>query len=317
MARFYIYVSLVIVLASAKAQNNIFFSHHMFNPAYYNPAWVGSESTSSVSFLYRNQWTGYTASFDGSGGAPQTQVLSFVTPVRGLPISGVGLNVSNDNLGAENNLQIQLSASYEKRLRFATLRIGVMPGIYTKTINGNEFDPNDPGDERIPNNRETQSKLNLGVGLLYQLDKGLYLGLSSVNIIEPGFDFGIEGLNNIQRRSYILHGGTSLKINQKVTLLPTAIVRTNLSAFTFDVGSIINYGDKLWTGLTYRLEESLVIYLGYNFFGNKLKAGYSFDYVVHNRDAKNPTSSEIFLRYNLPNFVLGGRKAVKTPRFTY
>lgn len=289
----------------------------MFNPSYYNPGWVGSENTASVSFLYRNQWSGYGSSFDGSGGAPQTQMLSFLSPVQGLPIKGIGLNVVNDNLGSENNLQVQFSTSYEVQLGFGTLQVGAMPGIFTKTINGNEFDPNDPGDVKIPNNKESQTKFNLGVGLLYKFGKGSFIGASSTNLIEPSFDFGIEGLNNIQKRSYVLHGGTFLRVNNKISLSPSAIVRTNLSGFTFDLGSILTYGEKLWTGLSYRLEESVIIYLGYNMLDGKLKAGYSFDYVIHNQDAKQPTSHEIYLRYNLPDFVLGGRKAVKTPRFTF
>lgn len=317
MTRIGLFFVFFISLITLKAQNNLFFGHYMFNQSYYNPGYVGAEDLASVSFLYRNQWVGYSSSFDGSGSAPQTQMLSFVTPIQGLPIKGVGINVINDNLGLENNLQVQLSGSYEINFRFATLQVGLMPGIYTKTLNGNKFDFNNPEDPLNTGSKEIQTKFNLGMGLHYASNNGYYIGLSSLNLIEPSFDFGIEGVNNIQKRSYIISGGTSFKINKKITLFPSTIIRTNLSGFTFDFGSILTYNEKLWTGLSYRLEESLILYLGYNLLGNKLKAGYSFDYIIHNREAKGPTSHEIFLRYNLPDFVLGGRKAVKTPRFTF
>lgn len=317
MVRVSLFLFFIFAFMVSKAQNNLFFGHYMFNQSFYNPGWVGSEDQASISFLYRNQWVGYSSSIDGSGGAPQTQMLSFVTPIQGLPIKGAGINVINDNLGAEDNIQVQFSGSYEFNLRFASLQIGIMPGIYTKTINANNFDPNNPFDDKIPDNKETQSRFNLGVGLYYMTSSGNHLGLSVINLIEPSFDFGIEGIRNIQRRNYQISGGTKFTLNNRFTLLPTAIVRTNLTSVTFDVGSIINYKEKLWTGLSYRLEESLILYLGYNLLDNKLRAGYSFDYVVHNTDAKKPTSHEIYLRYNLPDFVLGGRKAVKTPRFTF
>ncbi|MEO9476859.1 MAG: PorP/SprF family type IX secretion system membrane protein [Cyclobacteriaceae bacterium] len=320
MARFSLYIFFILAFWVSEAQNNLFFSHHMFSPSYYNPAWVGVESVSSVSFLYRNQWTGYNTSFDGAGGAPNTQMLSFVVPVKDLPIKGVGLNVSNDNLGPENNIQLQLSAAYELKLRFGSLYLGVMPGVFTKTINGNKLDPNDPIDPKLQSflgSRETQTKFNMGFGLLYQSDKGHYIGVSSINLVEPSFDFGVDGLSNSQKRSYVIHGGKPFVINKKITLRPNVILRTNLTGFTFDLGSILNYKDKMWTGLSYRLEESLIAYFGYSLMNNKLKAGYSFDLVVHNPDAKQPTSNEIFLRYNLPDFVFGGRKSVKTPRFTF
>lgn len=317
MKGFYLYFSILFITSIGCAQNNIFFSHYMFNPSFYNPGSVGVDEVASVSFLYRNQWTGYRTSFDGAGGAPNTQLLSLIVPVKGIPLKGVGLNVSNDNLGPENNLDIQLSASYEFKLRFASLQLGVMPGLSTKTLNGNRLDPNDSEDPLIPNNRETQTKPNFGVGVYYKSNNGYFLGLGILNLIEPSFDYGYGGLNNTQKRSYSFHGGTSYKINKKITLMPTANVRTNLSGFTFDFGSILTYGDNLWTGLGYRLEESLIIYLGYKMMGGRLKAGYSFDYVVHNQDAKNPTSNEIYLKYDLPDLVFGGRKMVKTPRFTY
>jgi type IX secretion system PorP/SprF family membrane protein len=200
----------------------------MFSPSFYNPGSVGAEDEASISFLYRNQWTGYRTSFDGAGGPPNTQLLSVIVPVKGIPIKGVGLNISNDNLGPENNLEIQLAASHEFRLRFATIQIGIMPGLVTRTLNGNLLDPNDPEDPLIPNKRESQTKPDFGVGVYYHSNNGLYLGFSALSLIEPSFDFGYAGLNNARQRSYNIHGSTSYKLNSNITLVPSAIVRTNL-----------------------------------------------------------------------------------------
>ncbi|MEQ9006382.1 MAG: type IX secretion system membrane protein PorP/SprF, partial [Ekhidna sp.] len=63
------------------AQNDFFFNHYMFNPSYYNPAWVGTEDQAFAAAHHRSQWVGYDATFD-PGGAPTTQLISLVVPVK-------------------------------------------------------------------------------------------------------------------------------------------------------------------------------------------------------------------------------------------
>ena len=48
---------------------------------------------------------------------------------------------------------------------------------------------------------------------------------------------------------------------------------------------------------------------------NRLKLGFALDLVVQDSQAKKATSQEIYIRYDLLDFVLGGKKKVKTPRF--
>ena len=107
-------------------------------------------------------------------------------------------------------------------------------------------------------------------------------------------------------------------IMRELVINPTIMVRTDLITYTYDISAVATYQERMWGGVAFRRAESLSILLGYSFLeDNKLKAGYSFDYVIKDRDAKQPTSHEVFIRYDLPNLVFGGRKAVKTPRFTF
>ncbi|MEQ9229151.1 MAG: type IX secretion system membrane protein PorP/SprF, partial [Cyclobacteriaceae bacterium] len=113
-------------------------------------------------------------------------------------------------------------------------------------------------------------------------------------------------------------GGRIFEVNRDLEITPTAIVKTDLSGYSFDISGVATYKATMWGGLSFRKSESVIVLLGYNLLENKeLKVGYSFDYVAKDQDAKQPTSHEIFVRYNLPSFVLGGRKAVKTPRFSF
>lgn len=307
----------LIMSVRAEAQNTFFFSHYMFNPSYFNPGWIGSEQQAFVTFQHRSQWLGYMGSFD-DGGAPSTQMLSAMVPVKNFIISGAGINVSNDNLGPVTNLQLQLPLSVSRQLRSGTASIGIAPSLFSQTLRGNLYRPNQPDDPAIPGGNETQIKPDLAAGIFFSSNSNYFIGLSASNILQPGFNFGISTIDNKQVMSFAIHGGYTLALNDKLKLSPSVLVRSNLKGYTFDAGTIVTLNNKIWGGLSYRREESMIIYLGYSLLqNNKLKAGYSFDYVIHDQSGKAPTSHEIFVRYDLPDLIFGGRKTVKTPRFSF
>ncbi len=313
-SKLFVFSLLLLSARSGFGQNDFFFNHYMFNPSYYNPAWVGTEDKAFAAAHHRTQWAGYNATFD-PGGAPTTQLISLVVPMQST-LSGVGLSVSNDRVANLNSLQARLSISVKKDFRFGQLSLGLMPAINVQSIDPN-FRPVDPNDGLIPTNKESQLKPNLHAGIFFKSRNDHFVGVSAENILQPGFDFGTDA-ENVIPVNYILMGGTSMGFTRDLVLNPTIMVRSDLNAYTFDLSAIAVYQDKMWGGLAFRRSESLSLLLGYSFLeGNKLKAGYSFDYVVKDQDAKEPTSHEIFLRYDLPNLILGGRKAVKTPRFTF
>lgn len=303
------------------AQNNYFFSHYMLNPAYYNPGWIGAEEQAFVAVHHRSQWLGYTSSFDGDGGAPNTQLVSAVVPVNGF-ISGLGVNVSNDNLGPINNIQGQLSIAFNKELRRGTLSFGVMPSIFSQTEKFDELRFNDPEDPLNAEGRQTQIRPDLNAGLFYRTTNQFYIGVSALNILEPSFNYGIDldsiEFGNVFKRNYTLLAGKSFSVNEDLTILPSLLVRSDLVGFTFDVSAVATFKNKMWGGVSYRRSESAILLLGYSMLkDNVLKLGYSFDYIVNEQDAKRPTSHEIFIRYDIPDLIFGGRKAVKTPRFSF
>ncbi len=294
------------------AQQNPFFSHFALNPTYYNPGYIGVEDYAYAIAMYRNQWVGYPG-----GAAPSTQMLTFSAPIK-WKLSGLSVNVINDNLGPVSNIQAQFGIGYKTDLRIGTISIGVMPGIYSKTLNGEELIFNDPNDPFNTGNSESQISPDLAAGIYYQSRKKYFIGLGVTNLLNPSFNFGVEGLLNEVRRTYNLSAGTSYNIRRGISLAPAAIVRTDLQTYTLDIGSMLYFKERIWGGLTYRLEESANILFGYSFFENKtLKAGYSFEYIIQEREAKQPVSFEVFLRYDLPNIMIGGKKQVHTPRYRF
>ncbi len=318
MKRIVISIMILTGVFSAQAQNTPFFGHYMFNPTYFNPAWGSNESQAFVAFQHKTQWLGYNTSFDGSGGAPSTQMLTSVVPIKNFPLSSVGLNVVNDNLGPLTNMQLSLPLTYSLSMRSGSLGVGVSPMLFSQTMRFDELRFNDPSDPLNRGGRQSQIMFNLNAGLIYKGNNGLFVGAAVQNITEPGFDFGQTELENKVEMTYAVHAGHRFVVNSQLSISPTVLVRTNLSTYTYDVGAIVSIGERIWTGLSYRRQESSILYLGYSLLQNKeLKVGYSFDYVFVGQEAKAVTSHEIFVRYDLPDLIFGGRKKVKTPRFSF
>jgi hypothetical protein len=57
------------------------------------------------------------------------------------------------------------------------------------------------------------------------------------------------------------------------------------------------YGDHLWGGMTYRLDDALVLIAGYNINEN-LKFGYAYDITTSDLKSESSGSHEILLRYS-------------------
>ncbi len=311
----------LILFLTSYGQNDFFFNHYMFNPSYYNPAWVGVENQAFVAGHARAQWVGFETSFDGGGGAPASQMVSLVAPSEG-KLSGFGVSISNDQVAIVNNLQARFSFAYAKDFRFGKLSIGVMPSVFSQSLDFGQFRSVAP-EPGIPEGRESQVQPDLSAGLYFKSSRSYFIGFSAVNILEPAFDYGVQfsetmDLNNQVERNYLLSFGTELSPNRDLSIRPTTLIRSDFNSYTFELSGIAYYKDKMWGGLSFRRSESVTVLLGYAFLdNNQLKFGYAFDYVVNDREAKQPTSHEFYLRYDLPGFVLGGKKIIKTPRFPF
>jgi len=308
------------VFTLANAQNDPLFSHYMFNPGYYNPGWLGDVQSSFATAQHRSQWVGYSTTYDGDGGAPTSQLISFAIPVDGFLKTG-GLNIIHDQLGIESTLKVQAAVAYTKDFNKGSLSLGIMPGIVSRTLRFDELRFETPGDPLDIGTRETQTRPDLAAGLFYSTFNGYFGGVAIDHILTPSLiqiDAGGVQSRGTMVPVYYVHGGKKISLNRDAELSPSFLLRTNTGGYSLDVSGILNYKSTMWTGLSYRSAESVVLLVGYSFLENKeLKVGYSFDYVVQNQETKRPTSHEIFIRYELPSLILGGRKAVKTPRFSF
>ncbi|MDG1104982.1 MAG: PorP/SprF family type IX secretion system membrane protein [Cyclobacteriaceae bacterium] len=306
----------ILLSLSVQAQNDSFVGFSIMNPTLHNPAWVGNDRMAHVILQVRSQWTGYKTSFDGNGGAPSSLVFNMSVPVT-KKFSGIGVSLLNETMGPVNTVALNLPLSYKINFNESELILGLMPGIISRSQNFNELRFND---SRDPLNKietkETQTLFNLAVGALYLLPRNSYVGLSISNLTQPKFNYGLSGFSNKFLTNYTLMFGAFRTLKKGLEFRPNLVVKTDLNTLTFDLGVQVQYNTRMWLGASYRWSEAVVLMGGYSLMEkNRLKLGFALDLVVQDSQAKKATSQEIYIRYDLIDFVIGGKKKIKTPRF--
>jgi len=136
-------------------------------------------------------------------------------------------------------------------------------------------------------------------------------------LIKSKFDFGVSGNNQLEKNLTITAGYT-YKAGYNFNITPSILLKSDLSSsYSFDIGLVGTYNDKMWVGAAFRQSEAAILMLGYSFLKeNSLKVGYSIDYIIKDRNAKQPTSHELMLTYLLP-VSNAQKKVIRSPRFNH
>jgi type IX secretion system PorP/SprF family membrane protein len=297
------------------AQQDPQFTQYMFNTIYYNPAFSGVEGVTKITAMHRSQWLGYQPSI-GGGGAPTTQLISMTSPIFKIN-SGFGAYIVNDKLGAQNNLEAQASFAYHLGIKESKLSLGVKVGAYSQTLDFDLYKATDPDDPLLKaSGKESQVRPDLSVGAFYRKEK-YYAGVSFNHLIKSQFDFGLSQRNALKGHMYIT-GGYFYQLNFDVRFQFSTLIKTDFTKTSFDLGGLAYFKDTMWGGLSFRQSEAAILLLGYSFMKDKsLKLGYALDYVIKDQKAKQPTSHEFMLAYELPVNPGSGKKVVRTPRYRH
>ena len=307
---------MLLVASLAQAQQDPQFTQYMFNTLYYNPGFAGVEGVTKLTALHRSQWLGYAPTFD-DGGAPTTQILTFSAPIFKLN-SGFGAYVSNDRQGPLNSLETQVSYAYHLGIKESKLSFGVRVGAYSQTINYGLYRFTDPNDPLLKDKtgKESQVRPDFAVGAFFRKEK-YYAGIGASHLTKAKFDFGTSARNALQNHVYIT-GGYFYDLSFDLRFQFSTLVKSDFNKTTFDLGGIAYLKDTMWGGLSFRQSEAAILLLGYSFMKDKsLRLGYALDYVVKDQQAKQPTSHELMLSYELPVTPGTGKKVVRTPRYRH
>jgi len=295
---------LIVMLLSMNifAQQDPQYSQNMFNHFVVNPAVAGMEDALVGDLMNRNQWSGVE-------GAPTTSALSVQLPVRFIEQSGIGLNMISDKIGAITSTGFNLGYSYRVQLGNGDLGFGLGIGVQNWGLNpdgGWEAIDGADNDPLIPNAEVSEIALDMNFGVFYR-EEDFYGGFSVTHLNQPVIEYetGIDNGNSpgngsiYLSRHYYLMGGYNFKLNDPLfELRPSVFIKTDMAAYQLDLNCNLFYDNRLWGGLSYRINDAVVLLFGTELL-NGLRIGYSYDIQTSALARYGKGSHEIHLSYSL------------------
>ena len=292
-------------IITVSAQQDPQFSQNMFNKLANNPGFAGSRGNISTSVLHRSQWMGFG---EDGGAAASTQNFSIDAELPFL-YGGVGLNVVKDDIAGFSNLGLQASYAYRTELGIGQIGMGMSVGMFQSGLDGTTLNPAQFGDNAIPMSSVSGSKLDIGTGIYYNT-QDVYVGISSSHMTEPVVEWS-DGAQYPLARHYFLIAGYYHELNPVLSLNPSIYLKSDGATSQLDINTNLIYNNKMWGGVSYRLDEGLILLAGMN-VNEDLRFGLAYDVTMANPLGN---SFEVMLGYN---FKINYDKPVskyKNPRF--
>jgi len=305
MKKIIILILAVISVITVSAQQAPQFSQNMFNKLANNPGFAGSRGVIATSILHRSQYMGFG---DQGGAAASTQNFSIDAELPFL-YGGVGLNVVKDNIAQFSNLGLQASYAYRTELGVGQIGMGMSVGMFQSGLDGKALKSAQNGDPAIPTSSVSGSKLDIGAGIYYNT-QDVYVGLSSSHMTEPIVEWS-DGNQYPLARHYFLISGYYHQLSSLLSLNPSIYLKSDGATSQLDINTNLIYNNKMWGGVSYRLDEGISLLAGMN-VNEDLRFGLAYDVTM-----MNPMSNslEFMLGYN---FKIKTNKAIskyKNPRF--
>jgi len=294
-----LFLSFIFSATLSYSQNDILFSHYMFNELTFNPAVAGSSPNLDVSLLARQQWIGFDE-------APSSQILNAHSFFRN--IGGLGLTIINDKLGYESSLNFKLYYAHHLQVASSTLlSFGAGIGFLNKTIDGTKLIYEDEDDYESLSHKESRLRPDFNFGAELNTAK-LTIGLSSTHI-EQGLTTAT--LFKVPRH-YYAYAKYRVEASDKINIVPTFLVKSSTFITQIDFSTIFYYDNKFWLGGAYRFNEAYIGILGFN-ITKDLKFSYSYDFSAGPIKNYNNGSHEVMISYGIG---LGNQPMMsKSPRY--
>jgi type IX secretion system PorP/SprF family membrane protein len=298
-------ILMMAFLPSLMAQQSSNITHYMFMNMAFNPAAAGSNDGINVTGLIRQQWIGFK---DDRGGntAPQTMFLTIDAPIKFLH-GAVSGTIINDVLGPFNNTQLTLGYAYRADIGPGVFSAGVQVNLLNSKLNTDKLEPLVP----ITNLGKSDFVADGSLGILYKVPEKYYVGFSCDNFMQTLMKQVEVG----DKRVYDLTGGYNWVLPDlpAYELQPSALISTDLGAYTFSISAILLYNKKFWGGLAYRYQDAASLLVGFNI--KAFKIGLSYDASVSKMSRYEDGSVEVMLNYCFKIQTEKFRKSYKNTRF--
>ncbi len=283
-------IACLFLASFAFGQQDIQFTQYMTNKLLVNPGYAGIEGAMCANLIARSQWRG----FDG---APESQNFNFHMPVKVLK-GGVGLAISNDVIGREQNFNLRLSYSYHRDIGTGRLGVGLGFGLLNKSLNGTDWTApdgsNGSNDPSIPQGITSQMTPDLNFGAYYKTDRW-FASLALTHLVP--FEAELDAGTSIRQKQHLyLLGGYNFELSPELELKPTVLIKSDLASTSFDVNALAVYNKRLVGGVSYRVQDAVAVLVGMTVIDN-LRVIYSYDITTSQINNYGSGSHELSLSY--------------------
>ena len=273
------------------AQQDSHFSQGVFNLGYINPGSYGFDDDDMFSAIIANRMQ--TKNIDGS---PVTTVFNLNGGLKFIN-SGIGISVFNDKIGYLKTPGFNLGYSYIFELSKGKLGVGISLGMINSKYDKSDWRLPDggSGDPALPTGDVNATTFDAGLGVYYSTEK-FFAGLScshinraAITTSSPKTTFG--------RTFYAVAGYRYVfGFTDNYELRPSIQIDTDLGVGKYTLNAHLFYNKKYWGGLSYRLDEAVVLTLGLELIKN-LRIGYSYDYFTTQVQKYGGGAHEILVNY--------------------
>ena len=254
------------------------FTNYSNSYATVNPGFGGLSDGVNVMGIYRDQWTGFK-DMEGNAVAPNTMLFSGDMPIP-LLRGGASLAIMKDQIGFEDNINVNMGYSFHLDLGGGTLGIGLALNMINRSVDFDKFIPTVDNDPMLPKGEQDAMLVDANFGLFWQIPETFYVGISATNLFESKgkelLSSATSSASFVGDRTFYLMAGYEYQFNNPVfKLLPSMCIMSDIASTQFNVGTKLLYNNKVWGGINYRFQESIAAMVGFKF--KDIQISYSYD----------------------------------------
>ena len=293
MRRAIIILIILMTVSTVHGQQDPLYNMYFFNQQMINPAYSGVHGIMSISGNFRQQWAGIP-------GAPKTTTLSFNTSIKSNEF-GAGLNLINDQLGVNNNTELQVSFAYKIRMsRNRGLSMGIQGGFISYNYNYSDLNLEFTDDEDLDLDRENFMEPNFGLGFYYYSEE-YYLGFSIPRLFDIEVDDGVTSSTRYTRHFY-LSGGYLFEPGFVAKFKPSFLLKyVDGQPLSIDLNAHVLLADIVWAGLTLRNFNAVGINAQVQ-VSDSFRFGYAFELPTNSLLNSSYGTHEFMITFDLAPF---------------
>jgi type IX secretion system PorP/SprF family membrane protein len=287
--RYILSIFIFLVSISAISQREVIMSQYMYNKYTINSAFAGSHDVLSVFGSYRKQWMG----FDDS---PAEASFTLHSPLKNERVA-LGAQFYNETYGVVNNTGFSASYAYRIPLKNqSVLAFGVSAGLVSYQSDWSDVELVDE-DPSVFGYADQSTAPSIGFGAALYGSK-YFAGLSVPSFIYHDTYLTEENSVDFTKIDYLITGGYLFKLNDMLSLQPSALIRMNLDDKTYmDVSATALLFHTLMIGSSYRTTDEIIGMVGYQ-VNTQLRFTYSLDYNMESLGSYNNGTHEVSIQYD-------------------